>query len=148
MLLNRAIDTLTTAGIATAVTTGAALIVAKQQTGAAAAGLNATSHIAWGDEAFTRDEADLKHTLVGGLINAGAMVAWSALHELLPRPRSVLGALGKGAAVSAAAFVTDYYVVPERLTPGFEQRFSARALALTYGLLAGALALGSLVSRR
>ena len=137
-----------TAGLATALTTGAALLIAQSQTGSAAAGLNATSHIAWGDEAFRRDEADLKHTIVGGALNATAMVMWAALHEALPRPRSLLGVVGKGAALSAAAYFTDYYLVPKRLTPGFEARFSAGGLAAMYGVLAGAFALGGWLARR
>jgi hypothetical protein len=41
-----------------------------------------------------------------------------------------------GAGVSALAYVTDYHVVPKRLTPGWEERVSNRSLALIYAVLA------------
>lgn len=42
----------------------------------------------------------------------------------------------RGAAVSTLACVTDYHVVPKRLTPGFELRLPAGALAAAYAALA------------
>lgn len=146
------------ANVATAATTLITGFLGKLQTGSAAAPLNATSHIAWGDKAAKEDEADAKHTAVGAGLNAAAMYAWSAVLE---------GAFGKwvrraeqdgtspllraavaGASVSALAYVTDYYVVPKRFTPGFEKRLSPWALATTYGVLAASLAVGSLWAQR
>lgn len=143
-----AVDALLGAAVTTAATTAAALLVSRAQAGHAAAGLNATSHILWGDRAARVNRADLKHTASGALLNAGAMLAWSTVHQLLPRARAVPSALAKGAFVSALAYVTDYFVVPKRLTPGFEKRFDTGGLATIYGVLAGALALGSLLALR
>lgn len=142
------VNVLVSAGVATAVTTGAALLVSRWQTGRAPAALNATSHIVWGDKAATVDELDWAHTTLGGLLNAGAMAAWAAVAELLPRARTPLAALAKGTLVSALAYVTDYYVVPKRLTPGFEKRLSARGLGIMYGALAGGLGLGECLAAR
>lgn len=130
---------LVTAGIATAVTSVAALLLSKLQTGRAAAGLNATSHIVWGDSAARADAFDVTHTALGATLNAGAMAAWAVVHELLPNARTPLGALAKGALVSAGAYITDYYVVPKRLTPGFEKRLTPSGMLAMYGALAAAL---------
>jgi hypothetical protein len=48
--------------------------------------------------------------------------------------------------VSAAAYVTDYHVVPKRLTPGFELRVPRLALAGVYAALALGLSLRDLCS--
>jgi hypothetical protein len=116
-------------------------ILSKLQTRHAAAGPNATSHIVWGKPAFRVDEPDLRHTLVGVLLNFGAMLSWSTVYELLPEPRSMSGNLFKASGVTVLSYLTDYSLVPERVTPGFEQRLSPVALALVYlALGAGFLA--------
>jgi hypothetical protein len=142
MSTNRVRNALVTAAIATGVTSVTALLLSKVLTGRAAAGLNATSHIVWGDSAGRVKAPDFKHTAVGAALNAGAMASWAAVHELLPRARSPLAALSKGALVSALAYLTDYYVVPKRLTPGFEKHFTPGGMLLMYGALAGALGAG------
>jgi hypothetical protein len=142
------LGTLTSAAIASVATTAAALLLGRKEAGSAAAPLNATSHIVWGDEAANHDEMDWQHTAVGTLLNAGAMVSWSLVQQLLPRPKGWLGAALSGVSVSALAYVTDYYVVPKRLTPGFEKRLSPQALFIIYSALAAALAGGALVSRQ
>jgi hypothetical protein len=43
--------------------------------------------------------------------------------------------------------VTDYYLVPKRLTPGFEKRLSGKSLATVYALLAIGLAASELIAR-
>lgn len=141
-------NALATAGLTTAATTLAALVVSKLETGSAPAGLNATSHILWGDEAAHVDGFEPKYTVVGGLLNAGAMLAWSVMHEALPRPRGTIAAVTKGLLTSGVAYLTDYRVVPARLTPGFEKRFSPRGMAWMYGVLGAAFGLAGLVAAR
>jgi len=126
---------------AAAATTATASILSKLQTGRAASALNATSHIVWGKRAFRVDAADRKHTLVGVALNAGAMLAWCTVYELLPEPRSLPARLVKAAGVSVASYVTDYHVVPKRLTPGFEERLSRHGLAAVYVALGAGLLL-------
>jgi hypothetical protein len=127
-------------------TTAAVMILSKRDTGHPAAGLNAVSHILWGDEAGRRNHFDLKHTALGTGLNSMAMLSWSAVGELLPRPRGPLGAIRNGLLLSGLAYVTDYYVVPRRLTPGFEKRLSRESMLETYLVLAGAYALGSVLA--
>ena len=119
----------------------------QRETGHPGAAFNATSHIVWGERAANVDRLDLKHTLLGGLLNAGAMLSWASVHRLLPRANTVRAKLAKGAFVSALAYVTDYYVVPKRLTPGFEKRLSGSALAVIYASLAGSVAAGDWLTR-
>ena len=147
-LKRRAQNVFITGGLTTVATTAAALIVSKLETGRAAAGLNATSHIVWGEEAASVDGFEPKYTLVGGLLNAGAMLAWSVLHEVLPPQPGALSALSKGLLTSGAAYLTDYRVVPSRLTPGFEKRFSPRGMAWMYGVLGAAFTLAGAITAR
>lgn len=146
------------ANIATVATTMITGFLGKKETGSAAAPLNATSHILWGDKAAGKDGVDGKHTAVGAGLNAAAMYGWSAVLEgvfgkwVRRAEQSGGSALARaavaGASVSVLAYVTDYYVVPKRLTPGFEKRLSPAALATTYGILAASLAAGALWANR
>jgi hypothetical protein len=144
-------DTLTTGAVATAATTLAAAALGQAEGGNAVAPINAVSHIFWGDEAAAADRPDARHTLTGLALNAAAVTSWAAVQELLmPRsgPRRLGRALLAGAAVAALAYVTDYHVVPRRLTPGFEKRLSDPSLLGVYATLALSLAAGSLCSGR
>lgn len=127
-----------------------ASLAARRAAGSSAAALNATSHFAWGDEAAREDAYSLKYTGTGAAANYGASVFWALLYEMLsPRlRRTPARALLDGAVVSAAAYVTDYHVVPRRLTPGFELRLGGRALAGIYAALALGLAAADLLSAR
>lgn len=87
-----------------------------------------------------------------------AMYAWSAVLEGVFGPwvrradesggSPLARAAVAGATVSALAYVTDYYVVPKRFTPGIEKRLSPMALATTYGVLAASLAAGAVWANR
>lgn len=50
--------------------------------------------------------------------------------------------------MAAGAYVTDYYLVPRRFTPGYEKRLSGQALALIYGALALGLAASTMLADR
>ncbi len=138
-------------GLTTAAT---AALAGRRETASYAAPLNATSHMLWGDIAAMQDRPSLKYTLTGILLNYGAATFWAAIYEKLFAPRAedrrsslmrpVLGA----AVVTAGAYVTDYYLVPERFTPGYEKRLSGKALAAIYGMLALGMAARTLAQRR
>lgn len=150
--LRRAVISGTLAGITSA---AAAALTGKRETGSYAAPLNATSHIVWGDKAARQDSPSLKYTLTGFLLNHGAAVFWAAAYEVLfgarsarsGRPVSPLRPLLGSAVITASAYVTDYYLVPSRFTPGFEKRLSGRSLATIYGALALGLAAYDLMRR-
>jgi hypothetical protein len=121
----------------------------QRQSGSAFAPINAVSHWLWGDESLHAQQPSLRHTLTGYVTNHLAAIFWAALYsrayghrdEAKRLPQAALGA----AATSALAYVVDYHVVPERLTPGYEHRISSGALLATYGALAAGLALGAVL---
>ena len=137
----RALASGTVAGIATAATAAAA---GKREDNSYAAPINATSHIVWGDKAGAQNAASLKYTLTGFLLNHAASVFWAMFYEtLFGRRRRASGAkdslvkpLLGAAAVSAGAYLTDYYLVPRRFTPGYEKRLSGQSMTAIYGMLA------------
>jgi hypothetical protein len=143
-ILNRS---LCAGACATAATTATLAACAAMEHDPVAAPINSVSHIAWGDEAASHDEVSMKYTATGFALNAVAVTSWAAVHELM-FGSSVNGdplkALASGAAVSAVAYLTDYHLVPARLTPGFEKRLSNRSLFAVYAALALSLAAGSL----
>lgn len=113
--------------------------------------VNAVSHIAWGDEAFHQEEVSTKYTLTGAALNTAAVTSWALLHEWLcgeVSKRNLGTALLGGATVSTLAYLVDYHVVPERLTPGFEKRLSGQSLFAIYATLALTLGLGSFLGKR
>lgn len=124
--------------LAAAAVTLVASLAARRSTGSSAAALNATSHFLWGERAGSEDAYSMKYTGTGFAANYGASIFWALFYELLgggkrrTRPR----ALFDGTLVSAAAYVTDYHIVPKRLTPGFEMRLPRAALAGVYAALA------------
>ena len=144
--------TLQTAGPATGATSAAVAACGSFEGGNAVAPVNAVSHIVWGDEAAEQEEASLKYTLSGATLNAAAIASWAAIYELgfgrRARQGNVRAAIVGGVATAALAYVTDYYVVPKRLTPGFEKRLSSPSMFAVYVALAASLPLASLMAGR
>lgn len=144
--------TLQTAAPATAATTAAVAACGSLESEGGVAPINAVSHIVWGDEAAEHDEPSAKYTLTGAALNAAAITSWAAVYELgfgqAARrgnvPRAILG----GVATAAAAYVVDCYVVPRRLTPGFEKRLSSPSMFAAYAALAASLPLASLLDAK
>jgi hypothetical protein len=143
-VLNRA---LVSGTLAAAAVTLVASFVARRVTGSSAAALNATSHVLWGDRAGRQDAYSVKYTATGFTANYGASIFWALFYEALGgrRRRTRGGALLDGALISAAAYVTDYHIVPKRLTPGFELRIPRAALAGVYAALALGLSARDLI---
>lgn len=130
---------------ASAATTVAAAVCGALEQGNSVAPINAVSHIPWGDEAARHDELSWKYTATGLGLNTAAVTSWAAIYEWGCRnipDDDAAGALTEGVLVSALAYLTDYHVVPRRLTPGFEKRLSNYSLLGIYATLALSLALG------
>ena len=121
-------------------------------TGSAVAPLNATSHVIWGGRAAQVERATLRHTGVGVAVSVLSAVFWAAVFEKLfgraIERRGAPAALLGGAAVAGLAYVTDYGVVPRRLTPGFERRVARSSMPYIFGALALGLAGGALLRRQ
>jgi len=144
-------DTLATGAVATTATNGALAVLGKFENGNALGPINAVSHIVWGKSATKANHFDATHTVIGSILNAVAITGWAGVYELLmPRRQrpSPQRALLAGAAVSTVAYITDFHVVPKRLTPGFEEKISSNGLLAVYAVLAVALAAGSLSRNR
>lgn len=131
--------------ICTLATTGAVALCGQIESGKPFAPINAVSHITFGDEALTQDDFSLKYTVTGVMLNNSANASWAAVHEILfgeyQDEGNVPVSLAGGFIVSLLAYITDFYVVPKRITPGFEHRLSKRSLLFVYILLALALGL-------
>ena len=124
----------------------------KRETGSALAAINAISHWAWGNADASRNRFSWKRTVIGALTNQAASVFWAFCLEHLFASRNGRATeprlVGEAAAVSALAFVVDYTVTPNRLTPGYELRLSKPSIAAVYVAFAGGLALGSILLQR
>lgn len=142
-------DTLQSGAIAS-VTTGLTIAACGQaEINNPIAPLNAVSHIAWGEEAATKDAPSAQFTLTGVALNSLAVGSWAGVHELLFGEAVDRGDVGTallgGAVVAGLAYVTDYYLVPNRFTPGFEKRLSGKSLLGIYSVLALSLGLGRML---
>lgn len=127
-----------------------ALVKAGARRAGALAPVNAVSHWYWGDKAFHRPQADLRHTLLGYLTHHGASVFWSALlmrrlHKVRP-PVTAADVVVASATTSALACVVDFKFTPQRFTPGFEHEIDKRAIAGVYVAFAAGMALGTLLT--
>lgn len=136
----------TIAGVATALT---ATVLGAKERSSPAQPLNATSHIVFGDEAARRKRPSLKYTGTGFLLNHAATILWAAVYEELfgksADSHHIGKALAGGAAVAGLAYLTDYFLIPERFTPGYEKPLSGGALATIFGALALSLPLRGLI---
>lgn len=137
----------------------AATLAGKREAHSYAAPINATSHIIWGDEAARHSGTSLKYTGTGFLLNHGAALMWTAIHQnwvnpiitrwFARRPElAPLAPIVSAAAVSAGAYLTDYHLIPKRFTPGWEKRISGSSVALVFGALALGMAAGTMLQRR
>lgn len=136
------------AGVATAVTAAAR---GRKDSGSAVAPVNATSHVLWGDRAASVEKPTVRNTATGLLINIGAAVFWATMLEKffgLVMNRRGWRAIAWAAPVTAmVAYVTDYKLVPRRLTPGYEKRVSRKSLYGIYVVLGAAMAAGAVLTR-
>jgi hypothetical protein len=116
----------------------AASICSHKEHGRSELPMHAVSHIAWGDAPESHKGRTLHNGLIGSALHHGASVFWAIFFEGLFGPRaerSTSAALAGGAAIAAAAYVTDYHVVGDRFKPGFEAYLSDRSLLIVYAAL-------------
>ena len=111
--------------------------------------VNAISHIAFQDKSLGQTGPQPKFFLTGLLLNLSAMLGWAAVSEAIYRalhipPHQILSTFVMAVAISVAAYFTDFRLVPERFTPGFEIVISRKGLYVVYALLTFALFVGGL----
>jgi hypothetical protein len=105
--------------------------------------MHAVSHMAWGDAPESHQGEHAYNEVIGTAFHHGASFFWAVCFEALfgrDAERSTASALVGGATTAAAAYVTDYHVVPDRLNPGFHAHLSPRSVFLLYAGLAIGLA--------
>ncbi|NUZ06014.1 hypothetical protein [Piscinibacter koreensis] len=165
-------NTLTTGSAASLLSLLMLALGARREAQAIAAPMNAISHWFYGKRAYTIDDASLKHTGVGVVVHHLSALVWGALFEAVlkglakrrrpvathigkaTKDRAPVGGVGAGpllvgaAAVTAVAALTDLKLVPERLTPGFENRLRPGSVALVYVAFAAGLAIAAAAARR
>lgn len=144
-------DGLVSGTVASIVSTISLAIFGKAELDESAAPVNAPSQWIWGRHAPYENRFSLRYTVVGYAIHHAASVFWAILHEkfrprLSPASRATT-VMAPAIATSAAAYAVDFYVIPKRLTPGFEHRLSKRSLLMVYGTFALGLATVALVDR-
>jgi hypothetical protein len=144
-------DTLITGGIAALTSALAAAACSRVENKRASPSINAISHIAWGGAPPRHCGPGAKNTVVGMALHTGASVFWATFFETIfgrVARRNPLAAWLGGAATSAGAYVTDYYIVSKRFRPGFEAYLSRPSLFSVYAALAAGFALGARLSAR
>ena len=129
--------------LASLLSAAALALCGRRETGSVFAAVNAVSHWLWGDQAARRDDASLRHTLVGYVIHHCSAMFWGVLFE-----RYAARILDQRRVASTVACFTDYQLTPHRLQPGYEMRLSRPSLLLVYGAFGIGLAAGALWLRR
>ncbi|MEK8090853.1 hypothetical protein [Thermithiobacillus plumbiphilus] len=145
-------DAAISGGFAAMAVNATTAVLGRAETGHALAPINAVSHVLWGDRAAEMDQASMKYTFNGLAINSGAAVFWATIYEKFfgeaaDRRDLPLALLG-GGLVGGMAYVVDYHLVPERLTPGYDKRLSGKSMAVLYGALALGLTIGALLRKQ
>jgi hypothetical protein len=114
----------------------------------AVAPMNAVAHCLWPGEALIDERPSVRLTGAGILIHWGSGVFWGMAFEmLLGRKTSPVRIAGTAAATAAIAYVVDYHVVPESVTPGFEAHVPRRSFLPIYAALGAGLALAALAGQ-
>ncbi len=106
------------------------------ETGSPYAAINSISHIVDGDDVAFPTEFASRGTTIGIAVNATAMASWAVIFEFLLGKAKPAARVGGGVAMSVAAFIVDYYLVPKRYTPGIERHLSKQAIFWIYVVLA------------
>ena len=126
---------------------------AQREGGKPLAPINAVTHCIWPRRALEQTGFSARHTLLGFAIHQASAIFWAVGFEALLRrwtrgaPRARPAATSAAAAATAlTAYVVDYHVVPQRLTPGFDAHVSRRSLTAVYVVLGAAL-LGAALAR-
>lgn len=137
--------------VASILSTISLAILGKSELDKTAAPVNGPSQWIWGRHAPFKNRFSWQYTVVGYAIHHAASIFWAILHEKhqeqLDPTVSSRALIIPAIVTTAAAYVVDFYVVPKRLTPGFEQRLSKGALFIVYGTFALGLAGGALITR-
>jgi hypothetical protein len=117
--------------------------------------INAVTHRLWPRHAFHETGFSPRYTLTGFAIHQASAVFWATLFEAIharlnrgARRADPIATVTAATATAATAYVIDYHMVPDRLTPGFDEHLSNRSLTGVYIALAAGLAGAALLRGR
>ena len=126
-------------------------LLGKRELDRFAAPINGPSQWIWGRHAPYKNRFSLRYTLMGYGIHHAASIFWAIWYERVRKrlspAKKTSTVLAPAIMTTAAAYVVDFYCIPKRLTPGFENRLSKRSLLLVYGTFALGLAAPALLDR-
>ena len=126
-------------------------LLGKSELNRFAAPLNGLSQWIWGSHAPYVNSLSFRYTFVGYTIHHAASIFWAIGYERLRRrlrpPETTSAVLAPAVVTAVAAYIVDFYLIPKRLTPGFENRLSKRSLLFVYGAFALGLAAPALLAR-
>jgi hypothetical protein len=136
-------DAIAACGASSVAVTLAAVCRAKREGEAGWRPINAVSHILWGPDAAAQRGFTMRYTAAGLVLNVIACGFWALVyrHRRKEKRSSFFRSAIRAFGISAIAYLTDYYVVPRRLTPGFELCLSRRSFPWLYSALAVGLML-------
>lgn len=130
------------AGIIAAAATLGTLLGFGRARGATLRPLNAVAHMVYGTRAFLMDELYAPITLTALVLHVASVLLWGIAFALLAGRLRGIRLLIAALLFSGFAWVTDRFLVPAALAPGFEQVLSPLELATVYLVLALSLAAG------
>ncbi len=97
--------------------------------------INAVSHVVLGDKVIGRGGFRPTETTIAIATHGAAMISWGVLHEAAFGKAPAPASFALGLLTAGIAAVTDFVIVPKRLTPGIEHRLSPAAMLATYAVL-------------
>jgi hypothetical protein len=130
------------AGLIAAAGTAGALIGFGAGRGAPARPLNAIAHLLVGSRAQATPAFDPLLTSIGVLLHAGSLFVWGLLFAHIAARVSGWRLAVAALVFSATIFVVDLFVLPRRLSPGFQLTLSWGEVIATYLVMATLLWLG------
>jgi len=137
-----------TGTILTLTTTAAILAATLNERKGAWGAINNVCHMFDGDDVEYSDEFSPRESSIGLAVNATAMGTWAVMYHVLFGKITIPKSFLTAALFTAGAYTVDYYIVPDRYTPGIEHKISKRAIFAIYLVLALTLALAPLWSRK
>lgn len=128
-------------GIIAAAATAGTLIGLGVAHGAAFRPLNSIAHILIGSRAYYMEGVDALVTPLALATHAISVMIWGVLLAFLTVHIEGLKLYAAALAFAAMTFVADFYVLPERLRPGFESGLSPAEIGTVYIVMSLTLAL-------
>jgi hypothetical protein len=135
------LQVLKTGALGAVASAAAAALASHLQNGHAARPMNAIVHIVDGGTPPAHDGNGKRNTILGFGIHTAASVWWALFYELARAEQRRTTRLWTASAISAVAYVVDYYVVSKRFRPGFEAHLSPCGMFAVYAALAAGFAL-------